>query len=131
VSRHTLLADIMGLEDVLGDMVGPCRLIPVVSYRADHACFQRLKQQHDEPLSNFAFNFDMRLFGMDFKIAGTRSGITGIQLDCKPAGIPLDILVEALDAASTARQVGPARCCSPPHPAQPTTHPMHAESSCV
>ena len=37
-------------------------------------------------------------------IAGTRSGITGIQLDCKPAGIPLDILVEALEAASTARQ---------------------------
>ena len=59
VIRHALLADIMGLEDVLGDM--------------------------------------------DFKIAGTRSGITGIQLDCKPAGIPLSILVEALDVAKRAR----------------------------
>ena len=59
-TRHELLSDIMGLEDVLGDM--------------------------------------------DFKIAGTREGITGIQLDCKPAGIPLDILIEALDVASEARQ---------------------------
>lgn len=59
VARHALLADIMGLEDVLGDM--------------------------------------------DFKIAGTRSGITGIQLDCKPAGIPLTILIEALSVAKRAR----------------------------
>ena len=59
VTRHALLADIMGLEDVLGDM--------------------------------------------DFKIAGTRSGVTGIQLDCKPAGIPLAILVEALGVAKKAR----------------------------
>ena len=59
VARHALLADIMGLEDVLGDM--------------------------------------------DFKIAGTRSGITGVQLDCKPAGIPLTILIEALSVAKRAR----------------------------
>ena len=59
VTRYELLSDIMGLEDVLGDM--------------------------------------------DFKIAGTRGGITGIQLDCKPAGIPLDILIEAMDVASIAR----------------------------
>ena len=59
VTRHKILADIMGLEDVLGDM--------------------------------------------DFKIAGTRTGVTAIQLDCKPAGIPIDILVEALSVASTAR----------------------------
>lgn len=60
VKRYTLMDDIMGLEDVLGDM--------------------------------------------DFKIAGTRSGVTGIQLDCKPAGIPLEILIESLDRASEARQ---------------------------
>jgi len=60
VKRYVLMDDIMGLEDVLGDM--------------------------------------------DFKIAGTRSGITGIQLDCKPEGIPLDILIEAMDRASEARQ---------------------------
>ena len=59
VTRHALLSDIMGLEDVLGDM--------------------------------------------DFKIAGTRSGVTAIQLDCKPAGIPVDILVEGLMVAAEAR----------------------------
>lgn len=34
---------------------------------------------------------------MDFKIAGTKQGITGIQLDLKTTGIPLTILTEALN----------------------------------
>ncbi|KAH7851694.1 hypothetical protein Vadar_015417 [Vaccinium darrowii] len=40
---------------------------------------------------------------MDFKIAGTRNGITAIQLDIKPAGIPLDIVCESLEPAFKAR----------------------------
>ncbi|GLJ07159.1 hypothetical protein SUGI_0060050 [Cryptomeria japonica] len=40
---------------------------------------------------------------MDFKIAGTRKGVTAIQLDIKPAGIPLSILCECLDPALKAR----------------------------
>ncbi|OAY79355.1 Polyribonucleotide nucleotidyltransferase 2, mitochondrial [Ananas comosus] len=40
---------------------------------------------------------------MDFKIAGTRKGITAIQLDIKPAGIPLDIICESLEPARTGR----------------------------
>ncbi|XP_047332941.1 polyribonucleotide nucleotidyltransferase 2, mitochondrial [Impatiens glandulifera] len=40
---------------------------------------------------------------MDFKISGTRSGITAIQLDIKPAGIPLDIICESLEPALKAR----------------------------
>ncbi|KAK3158463.1 hypothetical protein QOZ80_2AG0137560 [Eleusine coracana subsp. coracana] len=40
---------------------------------------------------------------MDFKIAGTRQGITAIQLDIKPAGIPLDIICESLEPARKAR----------------------------
>jgi len=40
---------------------------------------------------------------MDFKIAGTTEGITGIQLDIKASGLPHNILVEALDRAKTAR----------------------------
>ena len=40
---------------------------------------------------------------MDFKIAGTRKGITAIQLDIKPAGIPLHILCEALEPALVGR----------------------------
>ncbi|KAJ7970811.1 Polyribonucleotide nucleotidyltransferase [Quillaja saponaria] len=40
---------------------------------------------------------------MDFKVAGTRKGITAIQLDIKPAGIPLDIICESLESAHKAR----------------------------
>jgi len=40
---------------------------------------------------------------MDFKIAGTRKGITAIQLDIKPAGIPLYIICEALEPARVGR----------------------------
>ena len=40
---------------------------------------------------------------MDFKVAGTRNGVTAIQMDVKVAGIPLKILGEALVAAEKAR----------------------------
>ena len=40
---------------------------------------------------------------MDFKVAGTTEGITGIQLDIKMAGIPAKILKEALVGARAAR----------------------------
>ncbi|KAE8668887.1 Polyribonucleotide nucleotidyltransferase 2 [Hibiscus syriacus] len=40
---------------------------------------------------------------IDFKIAGTRNGVTAIQLDIKPAGIPLDIICECLEPAHKGR----------------------------
>ncbi|TYJ17156.1 hypothetical protein E1A91_A09G032500v1 [Gossypium mustelinum] len=40
---------------------------------------------------------------MDFKIAGTTNGVTAIQLDIKPAGIPLDIICESLEPARKGR----------------------------
>ncbi|MBU1558079.1 polyribonucleotide nucleotidyltransferase [Patescibacteria group bacterium] len=40
---------------------------------------------------------------MDFKVAGTRKGVTAIQMDVKVGGIPLEILGEALVAAKKAR----------------------------
>jgi polyribonucleotide nucleotidyltransferase len=40
---------------------------------------------------------------MDFKVAGTREGITAIQLDIKLDGIPVPVLVEALEGAKQAR----------------------------
>ncbi|MCR4280032.1 MAG: S1 RNA-binding domain-containing protein, partial [Candidatus Komeilibacteria bacterium] len=40
---------------------------------------------------------------MDFKVAGTRDGVTAIQLDIKLGGIPVKILGEALAKAKTAR----------------------------
>jgi len=41
--------------------------------------------------------------GMDFKVAGTRNGVTAIQLDIKLDGIPVPVLVEALEGAKKAR----------------------------
>ena len=56
---YTILSDIQGLEDALGDM--------------------------------------------DFKVAGTRKGITALQMDIKIDGINTNILEEALEAAKVAR----------------------------
>jgi polyribonucleotide nucleotidyltransferase len=41
--------------------------------------------------------------GMDFKVAGTKNGVTAIQLDIKLDGIPLPVLSEALLGAKKAR----------------------------
>lgn len=40
---------------------------------------------------------------MDFKVAGTRTGITAVQMDVKVGGIPLKILAEAFEKARIAR----------------------------
>jgi polyribonucleotide nucleotidyltransferase len=40
---------------------------------------------------------------MDFKVAGTRNGITAVQMDVKVDGIPLHVLEEAFEKAKNAR----------------------------
>ncbi len=40
---------------------------------------------------------------MDFKVAGTRNGVTAVQMDVKVGGIPLQILKEAFEKAKSAR----------------------------
>jgi len=40
---------------------------------------------------------------MDFKVAGTREGVTALQMDIKIAGLSYDILAEALEQARQAR----------------------------
>lgn len=40
---------------------------------------------------------------MDFKVAGTKSGITAVQMDVKVSGVSLSILTEALERAKEAR----------------------------
>lgn len=40
---------------------------------------------------------------MDFKVAGTKEGITAVQMDVKVNGIPLPILAEAFEKAKSAR----------------------------
>ncbi|MFA6430940.1 MAG: polyribonucleotide nucleotidyltransferase [Candidatus Margulisiibacteriota bacterium] len=42
---------------------------------------------------------------MDFKVTGTRKGITAIQLDIKISGISFDIVKKSLDEAKTARLI--------------------------
>ncbi len=59
-AKRTLITDIQGLEDGMGDM--------------------------------------------DFKVAGTATGVTAIQLDVKTLGVPADVLGEALVAAKVARE---------------------------
>jgi polyribonucleotide nucleotidyltransferase len=41
---------------------------------------------------------------MDFKVAGTKSGITAIQMDIKVKGVSFEIITQALDQALEARQ---------------------------
>ncbi len=40
---------------------------------------------------------------MDFKVAGTSEGVTGVQMDVKVDGVPLDVLTEAFAQAKKAR----------------------------
>jgi polyribonucleotide nucleotidyltransferase len=41
--------------------------------------------------------------GMDFKVAGTRDGITAVQMDTKTSGLPMDVVKEAFAQAKVAR----------------------------
>lgn len=40
---------------------------------------------------------------MDFKLAGTKKGITALQADIKIPGLPLKIVMEAVEAATKAK----------------------------
>ena len=41
---------------------------------------------------------------MDFKVAGTRAGVTAVQMDVKVEGVPIAILAEAFEKARAARE---------------------------
>lgn len=40
---------------------------------------------------------------MDFKVAGTKKGITALQADIKTAGLPLKVVMESLERATEAK----------------------------
>ena len=73
-----------------------------------------LLSDHDEnlnldPKKKYQVITDMQavedFFGeMDFKIAGTKNGVTGIQMDTKLTGITLDIVKEAIRQGKQARE---------------------------
>ena len=59
---------------------------------------------------------------MDFKVAGTRDGITGFQMDIKIAGVSMDIMRKALDQAKRGRNHIldiMEQCISKPQPISP------------
>ena len=59
---------------------------------------------------------------MDFKVAGTRDGITGFQMDIKIAGVSMDIMRKALDQAKRGRNHIldiMEQCISKPQPVSP------------
>ena len=62
---------------------------------------------------------------MDFKVAGTRDGITALQMDIKITGVTREIMEQALEQAS-----GPARRsstrCSRRSPSRARSSPSHA-----
>ena len=41
---------------------------------------------------------------MDFKVAGTKNGITSLQMDIKITGITFEIMEKALDQAKAGRE---------------------------
>ncbi len=65
---------------------------------------------HPTPYSDYEYKVLTDIQGpedhhgdMDFKVAGTRTGITAVQMDVKVGGIPLKVLSEAFEKAKVAR----------------------------
>jgi polyribonucleotide nucleotidyltransferase len=63
-----------------------------------------LIQENDETLVlSDILGLEDHLGDMDFKVAGTKDGITGFQLDIKTKGIKLELLAQALEQAKEGR----------------------------
>lgn len=62
-----------------------------------------IKEDDDYSILTDIQGLEDHLGDMDFKVAGTRNGITALQMDIKINGINRDILVEALEAAKVGR----------------------------
>jgi polyribonucleotide nucleotidyltransferase len=63
-----------------------------------------IKEGDDVAILSDILGLEDFLGDMDFKVAGTRKGITAIQMDIKIAGLTVDILTEALKRAHAGRQ---------------------------
>ncbi len=66
------------------------------------------EQKSEGKIGNYAILSDIQgmedhVGDMDFKVAGTKDGVTAIQMDVKIKGIPKDILIEALEQARVGR----------------------------
>jgi polyribonucleotide nucleotidyltransferase len=89
------------LTDILGLGLSPFLLCPKI---CSSSCFLGLSDSNSFPL----FFVPVRLIedalgDMDFKVAGTATGITALQMDIKVEGITIDIMRDALLQAKTGR----------------------------
>ena len=62
-----------------------------------------IKEDDDVAILTDIVGMEDHLGDMDFKVAGSRDGVTALQMDMKVKGIDLDILTRALDQARDAR----------------------------
>ena len=62
-----------------------------------------IKEEDDVAILTDIVGMEDHLGDMDFKVAGSRDGVTALQMDMKVKGIDLEILTRALDQARDAR----------------------------
>ena len=62
-----------------------------------------IKEGGDVAILTDILGLEDALGDMDFKVAGTRDGVTSIQMDIKIEGLTMDILTEALERATKGR----------------------------
>ena len=77
--------------------------VPIKSPVAGIALGLMMRSHTDYKILTDIQGYEDRHGDMDFKVAGTRDGITAIQMDVKVGGIPLPIIVEVLEKARIAR----------------------------
>ena len=62
-----------------------------------------LKTEHDFAVLSDILGDEDHLGDMDFKVAGTKEGVTALQMDIKVQGITAEIMESALEKAKNAR----------------------------
>lgn len=76
--------------------------VPIKSPVAGIAMGLMMRSSADYKILTDIQGYEDRYGDMDFKITGTKDGITAMQMDVKVGGIPVPIIAEALDKAQIA-----------------------------
>lgn len=76
--------------------------VPIKSPVAGIALGLMMRSPSDYKILTDIQGYEDRHGDMDFKVTGTRDGITSMQMDVKVSGIPIPIIVEALEKARIA-----------------------------
>ncbi len=77
--------------------------VPIPTHVAGISCGLIYENDNDYVLLTDILGAEDHFGDMDFKVAGTRNGITGFQLDLKIAGIPIELLCKAMTRNYDAR----------------------------